>query len=166
MLLRDSILGAVWWVNGATGPFLRDATQKEHKILRHSLVWPAGGRPDRSAGQWHCSLNSSQKENVLGQEHNSFPWLQAAGAEGQWQGARTAEQLCQGTLGTGQGGEHPNTGQTKQQKKHHMDWCPWGWGPGMTCSGTDHFLTRNPLSKSEHYNNKKSHRAEGCFCNF
>lgn len=38
--------------------------------------------------------------------------------------------------------------------------------------GTSHdlqwplFLIRNPLSKSKHYNNKKSHGAGGCFCNF
>lgn len=114
----DRILGAVWWGNRAAGPFLRDATQKEHKILRLRLVWLADhiqvGRSDRSAGPWHCS----QKENGLGQEH--CPAL----APGRWSrravaGARSAEQQCQGALGTGQAGEHPSTGQTKQPQNVH-----------------------------------------------
>lgn len=134
--------------NGAAGPFLRDATQQERKILRHSLVWLA--EHIQVAGltgqQDHSTAHSRDHRKKMFWDRSTAAspgsrQVQQKGGERQ-PGLQNSSARAPGD-GTGQGREHPNTGQTKQQKHGLVHVGP---GTSLTCSGTDHFLTRSPLS--------------------
>lgn len=132
----------MWWGNAAAGPFLREATQKEHQIPRHSLLWLA--EHTQLAGlagqQDHGTAHSTAHRQKMFGDRNTraSPGSRQLEQKGSDR-ARTAEQLCQDTWGQG-----------KEESTQTQ-----GQGPAVTCNGTDHFLTRNPFFKSKYYNNQK-----------